>query len=209
MPKPPDSRSAPHPESPAEALTFLMEGNRRHQSGRVELHDHSPVSEERASRQMPFAAIVSCADSRVSPTLIFDVDRGNLFSSKVAGNSIDSGTLGSTEFAVKVLGVKLVMVLGHSNCGAVTAAIDVANGEASFPPDEYGAIGEVVDRIVPPIRELPSSEREISACVELNAAAQASDLAQREPIVKQAVEAGRIDVVAAVYDLETGAVSLL
>src|SRR4051812_11398440 len=138
-----------------------MEGNRRHQSGRIELHDHSPVSEERASRQMPFAAILSCADSRVSPTLIFDVDRGNLFSSKVAGNSIDSGTLGSTEFAVKVLGVKLVMVLGHSNCGAGPAAIEVAKGEASFPRNEYGALGEVVDRIVPPIRELPPSEREI------------------------------------------------
>ena len=186
-----------------------MEGNRRHQSGRVELHDHSPVGEEHASRQMPFAAIVSCADSRVSPTLIFDVDRGNLFSSKVAGNTIDSGTLGSTEFAVKVLGVKLVMVLGHSDCGAVTAAIDVANGEASFPQDEYGAIGEVVDRIVPPIRDLPPSEREISACVELNAAAQAAQLAERGPIVKRAVEEGRIEVVAAVYDLETGGVSLV
>lgn len=209
MSKPTDPRPAPHPETPEEALTVLMEGNRRHQGGRIELHDHSPVGEERASRQMPFAAIVSCADSRVSPTLIFDVDRGNLFSSKVAGNTIDSGTLGSTEFAVKVLGVKLVMVLGHSNCGAVTAAIDVANEKASFPPAEYGAIGEVVDRIVPPIRDLPPSERELSACVELNAAAQAADLAERGPIVKQAVEAGQIDVVAAVYDLETGGISLL
>jgi carbonic anhydrase len=158
---------------------------------------------------MPFAAIISCADSRVSPTLVFDVNRGNLFSSKVAGNTIDSGTLGSTEFAVKVLGVKLVMVLGHSNCGAVTAAIEVANGESSYPPDEYGAIGEVVDRIVPSIRDLPPAERTLPASVELNAAAQAADLAQRGPIVRQAVEAGQIAVVAAVYDIASGAVALL
>jgi carbonic anhydrase len=185
-----------------------MEGNRRHQGGRIELHDHSPVGEDRASRQMPFAAIISCADSRVSPTLIFDVDRGNLFSSKVAGNTIDSGTLGSTEFAVKLLGVKLVMVLGHSNCGAVTAAIDLANEQASYPTAEYGAIGEVVERIVPPIRGLPPAERTVQACVELNASTQAADLAGRGPIISRAVEDGQIEVLAAVYDLETGKVSL-
>jgi carbonic anhydrase len=186
-----------------------MEGNGRHQSGRVELHDYSPVGDDHANRQMPFAAIISCADSRVSPTLIFDVDRGNLFSSKIAGNTIDSGTLGSTEFAVKVLGVKLVMVLGHSNCGAVTAAIEVANGESSYPPEEYGAIGEVVDRIVPSIRDLPPADRTLPASVERNAAAQAADLAERRPIVRQAVESGQIAVVAAVYDIASGAVTLL
>jgi carbonic anhydrase len=197
------------PNGPEEALSLLMEGNRRHQSGRVELHDYSPVGDDRATRQMPFAAIISCADSRVSPTLVFDVDRGNLFSSKVAGNTIDSGTLGSTEFAVKVLGVKLVMVLGHSNCGAVTAAIEVANGESSYPADEYGAIGEVVDRIVPSIGDLPPAERTLPRAVEMNAAAQAADLAERGPIVRQAVEAGQIAVVAAVYDIASGAVALL
>jgi carbonic anhydrase len=197
------------PNGPEEALSLLMEGNRRHQSGRVELHDYSPVGDDRATRQMPFAAIISCADSRVSPTLVFDVDRGNLFSSKVAGNTIDSGTLGSTEFAVKVLGVKLVMVLGHSNCGAVTAAIEVANGESSYPADEYGAIGEVVDRIVPSIGDLPPAERTLPRAVEMNAAAQAADLAERGPIVRQAVEAGQIAVVAAVYDIASGAVELL
>jgi carbonic anhydrase len=101
-----------------------------------------------------------------------------------------------------------VMVLGHSNCGAVTAAIDVANGDASYPPDQYGAIGEVVDRIVPSIQDLSSAERTLPACVELNAAAQAADIAGRGPIVRQAVEAGQIEVVAAIYDLETGEVSL-
>jgi carbonic anhydrase len=199
----------PRPTNPEEALDLLLEGNRRHQEGKLELRDYSPVGEDRASKQMPFAAIISCADSRVSPTLIFDVDRGNLFSSKVAGNIIDSGTLGSTEFAVKVLGVKLVMVLGHSDCGAVKAAIEAANGTSSYPPDTYGAIGEVVGKVVPPIQGLPSADRTLPHCISINARAQADEIASREPIIKQAIADHQIAVVAAAYDIATGKVSLI
>jgi carbonic anhydrase len=197
------------PRNPDEALSILLEGNSRYQQGKRELRDHSPVGEERASRQMPFAAIISCADSRVSPTLIFDVERGNIFSSKVAGNSIDTGTLGSTEFAVKVLGVKLVMVLGHSDCGAVEAAIRVANGTSSYPPDEDGAIGEVVGKVVPPVQGVPPAERTLSHCISVNARAQADEIRSRDPIVKPAIAAQQIKVVAAVYDIKTGKVSLV
>ncbi len=197
------------PKNPDEALAVLLDGNRRHQEGKVELRDYSPAAEDRAIRQAPFAAIVSCADSRVSPTLIFDVDRGNIFSSKVAGNGIDSGTLGSTEFAVKVLGVKLVMVLGHSDCGAVKAAVGVADGTARYPEDEYGAIGEVVNRIVPPIQGIDPAERTLPNCISVNARAQADDLASRGPIVEPAIAERRIALVAAVYDIETGKVALV
>jgi carbonic anhydrase len=196
------------PKNPDEALAVLLDGNRRHQEGKLELRDYS-MTEDRASEQAPFAAIISCADSRVSPTLIFDVERGNIFSSKVAGNIIDSGTLGSTEFAVKILGVKLVMVLGHSNCGAVTAAIELAGGRASYPAEEFGAIGEIIERIVPVIGELPEAGGNREDCVRLNASAQAAEIAARGPIIKQAAEEGSIAVVAAVYDIETGRVSLL
>jgi carbonic anhydrase len=158
---------------------------------------------------MPFAAIITCADSRISPTLIFDVERGNIFVSKVAGNSIDTGTLGSTEYAVEVLGVKLVVVLGHSDCGAVKAAIGVANGTASYPPDKYGAIGALVDKIVPSIQGVPPAERDLSTCVAANVRAQAADIAARGPIVKQAIAAEQIAVVPAVYKIETGKVELL
>jgi carbonic anhydrase len=194
--------------NPEEALTLLMEGNRRHQEGKVELHDHSPA-EDRASGQQPFAAIVSCADSRVSPTLIFDVERGNIFTSKVAGNVIDPGTLGSTEFAVKVLGVRLVMVLGHSDCGAVKAAMEVASGASSYPPDTYGAIGEVVGKVVPAVEDVPPAERTVPRCISANVRAQADDLASRDPIIKPAIAAQQIMVVAAVYDIKTGKVSLV
>jgi carbonic anhydrase len=193
---------------PEEALALLVEGNRRHEHGQQELRDHSPVGDP-AGEQQPFAAIISCADSRVSPTLIFDLGRGNIFVSKIAGNSVDTGTLGSTEYAIAVLGVKLVLVLGHSDCGAVKAAMEVADGTSSYPPDTYGAIGAVVERLVSPIQSLPPGERTVPSCVSANARAQAADLASRGPIVKKAADSGQIAVAAGIYDIESRRVSFL
>jgi carbonic anhydrase len=198
-----------HPNTPAEALNVLEEGNRRYRRGEIMLRDYSPKEVKIASEQKPFAAIVTCSDSRLSPPLIFDLQHGNLFVSRVAGNSIDVGTLGSTEYAVAVLGVKLVMVLGHSNCGAVKSAIEVANGSASYPPDRYGAIGAVVEGCVPPIESIPADRRSVDRCIRVNARAQAESLAQRDPIIRPAVDDGKLQVVAAVYDIPTGEVSLV
>lgn len=198
-----------HPDTPDAALRALQEGNERHRTGASELRTHSPLADRHAEGQRPFAAIIACADSRVSPSLIFDLDRGNLFVSRVAGNTVDTGTLGSTEYAVAVLGVKLVMVLGHSGCGAVTAAIEVAGGRESYPQDRYGAIGAVVEAVVPAIESLPVERRDLPGCVAANARAQAAALAQREPIIAPAVAAGTLSVVAAVYEIETGRVELL
>jgi carbonic anhydrase len=198
-----------YPQTPAAALAALRAGNERHQAGNQELRNLSPLGERHADGQRPFAAIISCADSRVSTTLAFDLDRGNLFVSKVAGNTLDTGTVGSTEFAVAVLGVKLVMVLGHTDCGAVKAAIEVADGTRAYPPDEYGAIGPVVDAVVPAVESLPADQRALPDCVAANARAQAAELAGRGPIVGPAVEAGAVSVVAAVYEVESGRVELL
>lgn len=206
--KPGRGRRFPHPKDPQQALAILLKGNKRYRKGKLELRDYSPVGEDRASKQAPFAAIITCADSRVSPTLIFDVERGNIFVSKVAGNSVDIGTLGSTEYAIKVLGVKLLLVLGHSGCGAVKAAIGVANGTSSYPPDQYGAIGEFVQKLVPPIQSVPPP-RPLDTCVAVNASAQAADIRGRNPIVKPAADAGTIAVVPAVYEIKTGKVSLV
>jgi carbonic anhydrase len=200
---------APHPANPDAALKTLLKGNKRYQKNKLELRDYSPVGEDRANKQKPFAAIITCADSRVSPTLIFDVERGNIFVSKVAGNSIDTGTLGSTEYGVAVLGVKLIMVLGHSDCGAIKSAIGVANGTASFPPAQFGAIGPVVDLLVPPISALPPADRTTDNGVAANARYQAATIAEKGPIVKQAIAAGTIKVVAAVYNIANGKVSLV
>lgn len=200
---------APHPKTPAEALRILQAGNRRYRQGKLTLRDYSPVGEKRASEQKPFAAIITCADSRISPELIFDLERGNIFASRIAGNGIDSGTLGSTEYAIAVLGVKLVLVLGHSDCGAVKSAIAVVTEGKSYPSSKYGAIGEVIDLLVPTVKSLPADERTLARCVPANAIAQAQDLARRGPIVAPAVESGAIEVVAGVYNIANGAVSIV
>jgi carbonic anhydrase len=197
------------PQTPDEALRRLLRGNRRYRRGDLELRDYSPVGDRVAESQKPFAAIITCADSRISPTLVFDIGRGNLFVSRVAGNSVDTGTLGSTEYAVAVLGVKLVMILGHSDCGAVKAAIGVADGTATYPPDRFGAIGAFVDAIVPAVSAIPEGERSLDRAIDANAVAQAQELAASEPIIKPAVDNGSVRVVAAVYDVASGRVSLL
>jgi carbonic anhydrase len=199
----------PFPQTPAAALAALQAGNERHRAGKQELRNLSPLGERHADGQRPFAAIISCADSRVSTALAFDLDRGNLFVSKVAGNTLDTGTVGSTEFAVAVLGVKLVMVLGHTDCGAVKAAIEVADGARTYPADEYGAIGPVVDAVVPAVESLPPDRRGLPECVAANARAQAAKLAGTGPIIGPAVEAAEVSVVAAVYEVETGRIELL
>jgi carbonic anhydrase len=200
---------APHPKTPTEALRSLQAGNKRYRQGKLQLRDYSPVGERRAAEQKPFAAIITCADSRISPELVFDVERGNLFASRIAGNSIDTGTLGSSEYAVAVLGVKLIMVLGHSDCGAVKSAIDVVVNGKSYPESKYGAIGAVIDHLVPTVRSLPADERNLSRCVPANAITQADALARRGPIVAPAVASGKLRVVAAVYNIANGAVSIV
>lgn len=200
---------APHPKTPAEALRVLRAGNKRYRQGKLSLRDYSPVGERRAAEQKPLAAIITCADSRISPELVFDVERGNLFVSRIAGNSIDSGTLGSTEYAVAVLGVKLVMVLGHSDCGAIKAAIGTVTEGKSYPPAKYGAIGEVVNLLVPTVKSLPADQRTLARCIPANAIAQAKAIEAKGPIIAPAVAKGSVRVVAGVYNLANGAVSIV
>jgi carbonic anhydrase len=204
------SRSRPRPpRTPAEALRALLAGNRRYMSGKIRQLDYSQVGDRIAETQKPFAAIITCADSRISPPVIFDLGAGNVFVSRVAGNTIDTGSLGSTEYAVAELGVRLVMVLGHSNCGAVKAAIKVANGQARFPAEKFGAIGAMIEPVVAPIRRLPRRNRTLRRSIETNARAQARRLAQTDPIIRPAVRSRRLRVVAAVYDIGSGRVRVV
>ncbi|MGV1050259.1 MAG: carbonic anhydrase, partial [Solirubrobacterales bacterium] len=200
---------APHPQTPTEAVRLLQAGNKRYRQGKLQLRDYSPVGERRAAEQKPFAAIITCADSRISPELVFDVERGNLFVSRIAGNSIDTGTLGSSEYAVAVLGVKVIVVLGHSDCGAVKSAIEVVVDGKSYPASRYGAIGDVIDHLLPTVRSLPPDERHLARCVPANAIAQAGEIASPGPIIAPAIAAGALRVVAAVYNIANGAVSIV
>ena len=191
---------------PDDALDDLMAGNARFVSGDWSPQDHAPVGPEYAESQSPIAAVLTCADSRIAPSLIFDVKHDSLFTIRVAGNTVSTDTLGSIEFAVANLGVRLVMVLGHQNCGAVTAAMDVIAGHSSYPP---GAIATLVSRVEPAVRELAEDERSVEACVRANAQAVAAELAATEPIIAPAIAEGRLRVVPAYYDIATGAVTLL
>jgi carbonic anhydrase len=201
--------TAPHPKTPAEALRILQAGNKRYRQGRLQLRDYSPVGARRAAEQKPLAAIITCADSRISPELVFDIERGNIFVSRIAGNSIDVGTLGSTEYAVAVLGVKLVMVLGHSDCGAIKAAIGTVTEGKTYPAAKYGSIGKVIQGLVPTVKSLPADQRTLGRCVPANAIAQATDLAARGPIIAPAVASRAVQVVAGVYNIANGAVSIV
>ena len=136
-----------------------------------------------------FAAILTCADSRISPELIFDLAPGNLFITRIAGNGVDVGTLGSAEYALAMLGAKLVLVLGHSDCGAVKAALAVTQGVASYPAAKYGSIGEVVGVVLPAVQSVPPGEDALKRGVVANALAQAAALRDRDPIIAPAVQA--------------------
>jgi carbonic anhydrase len=206
-----DAFAAPfhRPATPNAAVAALTAGNKRYASGRWERRDYSPVGERRASAQKPFAAILSCADSRISATLVFDVERGNLFTAQVAGNTASADAIvGSLEYAVAVLGVHLILVLGHSDCGAVKAAIDVAAGKASYPAATYGAIGAMVDDVVPSIQSIDPAQRTLAHCVAVNASVQAQQLARTGPIIPQAIAASTLRVISASYDIATGRVVL-
>ncbi|MFA4929523.1 MAG: carbonic anhydrase [Patulibacter sp.] len=201
--------ASPRPRTPDGALKALLHGNARYRRNAWSRKDYSPVGEAQPTAQEPFAAVLTCADSRVSPPLIFDVERGNIFAAHVAGNSIDEGSLGSIEYAVAVLKVRVVMVLGHSDCGAVKAAMHVVDGSKTYDAEHYGAIGAFVDRVVPAVRALPDANRTLGRCVSSNARLQAADLAQRNPIIAPAVQRGEIKVVGAVYDIRTGRVRVV
>jgi carbonic anhydrase len=205
-----DARAAfVRPSTPDAALSALIEGNRRYRRGRWERRDYSPVGERRAVSQKPFAAILACADSRVSPPLVFDVERGNLFAAHVAGNSVDTGTLGSLEYSVAVLGVHVIVVLGHSDCGAVKSAIEVAAGRKSFPASKYGSIGEIVDAVVPAVKSLDPASRTLEHSIVANARRQAQVLSGSGPIIPAAIAAEQLKVVSAVYEIATGTTKIV
>src|SRR5271154_4652657 len=133
--EPPAPGAPPPPNAipPSEALKRLMDGNARYAANASNERDFSSGRAARAQAQYPFAAILSCADSRVAPEFAFDQGPGNLFVVRVAGNVMDNDSAASLEYAVRFLGVRLVLVLGHTNCGAVKAAIDVVKDGATLP----------------------------------------------------------------------------
>ncbi|MDO9427861.1 MAG: carbonic anhydrase [Methylobacterium sp.] len=188
-----------------EALETLKQGNRAYQTD-------SPVRAvqgrerriEIALGQTPFVVLVSCSDSRVSPEILFGRGLGELFIVRNAGNCVDTAALGSIEYAVSQLGVPLVLVMGHSRCGAVEAAIDVVKNNTVYP----GSIGRMIEPIVPAVlsqREKPGDF--VENCVRANVDRVVARLrGASEPSLIDPLKAGKLRIVGAAYSLDTGTV---
>jgi carbonic anhydrase len=201
------------PLTPDEALELLKAGNR-------DFLTDSPVrraeGRERrlqiAAGQKPFAVLVGCSDSRVSPELLFGRGLGELFIIRVAGNTVDVAAHGSVEYAISQLDVPLVVVLGHERCGAVHAALDVVEKNAQFP----GQIGDMIEPIIPAVLRARSEAGEgaseddlLQQAVIENVKRVVEDLKASGPLIQEPLAAGKLKIVGAHYDLEEGTVEFL
>jgi carbonic anhydrase len=199
--------AAPNAISPDEALKRVMDGNARYASNMPANKDFSAGRAARALGQHPIAAILSCADSRVAPELAFDQGPGELFVVRVAGNFVNDDGIASIEYGVKFLGVPLVMVLGHSGCGAVDAAIKVLKDRAQLP----GHLPQLVNSIKPAVeaaKQKNPPDLLAEATVE-NVRLSMRRLASADPIVSSGVKEGNVKVVGGVYDIRSGIVTLV
>ena len=189
--------------SAKQAAAMLFAGNRRYVAGETE---HPNQSGERraevAGGQAPFAIVLGCSDSRVPPEIIFDAGLGDLFVIRVAGNIIDDAVLGSIEYAAVHLGTPLVVALGHAGCGAVTAAVSGADAEGHLPC--------VLSAIRPAVEKAERRPGDVTDhAIRANAKMAASQMTERSSVLAGLVQAGKLQVIAAYYDLTTGRVEKL
>lgn len=194
--------------TPEVAMTRLMDGNARYASGYA-AHPHANAARrvEISTAQRPFATILTCADSRVAPELIFDQGLGDLFVIRVAGNVVDDAILASIEYAALHLGSTLVMVLGHERCGAVKATLDTLAGRGD-PEDRETRIGALAALISPAARAVPAGiQDQLDVAVSLNAAHAAGEIFAGSRPLRARVLAGQLKIVAARYDLDDGRVT--
>jgi carbonic anhydrase len=190
----------------SEALAELQAGNQRYVTGTHTHHDYGPERPELAETQKPFAMIVGCSDSRVSPELAFDQSRGRLFVVRVAGNFVDNSGLASIEYGAAVLGAPLVVVLGHTSCGAIKATIDVLTKGATLP----GHLPGLVENLKPAVEKAQSESGSLlDNATRENVLLAMQKLQTSQPVLAPLVEQNKLKVVGGVYDLSTGMVNLV
>jgi len=196
----PRSAGAQSTKTPDEALKALMDGNARFTANRLTsfTEDLTILAQKTAEKQEPFASVLACADSRVPVEIIFDQSIGHVFVNRVAGNIASPEIIASLEYGAAVLGSRLVMVLGHGACGAVSAAVagKAVPGQISAL---YAPLRPAVDQAGP----------DVEAAIRANARIQASILRSASPVIVDLAARNAIKVVAAYYDLASGAVTLL
>ena len=194
--------------SPAEALAALKLGN-EHYVGHPELCSIDLAAQRSAvaGGQAPWATVISCADSRVPPELIFGGRGvGELFVARNAGNLVDNATLGTAEYGSAVLGSPLIVVLAHTSCGAIKAACDVVTKNATYP----GVIGPMIEPILPAALAVRSDPGDfVTNAAKESAKRTAGRLAASSTLIAGLVGAGKLKIVAAIYDLQTGVVTYL
>ena len=191
--------------SPQDALAKLRAGNARFVAGQSRARDLSAQVRATAEGQYPFAVIVSCLDSRQPIELIFDQGIGDVFNARVAGNVLNDDILGSLEFACKVSGSKLILVLGHSNCGAIKGAADGV---------ELGKLTGLLARIKPAMAQVPDDGQPrtsknphfIEKVAETNVRVVMQQIREQSPILREMIEKGQIILEGGVYDLSSGKV---
>lgn len=194
--------------TPDDVLRLLKQGNQRFISGTVTRRDHSAQVRDAVNGQFPKAVILSCIDSRVPVEDVFNQGIGDIFVARVAGNFENTDILGSMEYATKVSGSKLVLVLGHESCGAIKAAIDGV---------KLGNITAMLENLKPAVEALSGYKGEktganpefVHLVAEKNVRLTMDRIRERSPIMKEMEEEGQIKIVGGLYDMKTGEVTFL
>ena len=192
--------------SPDASLKRLLEGNERYVAGVSKRHDFRHEREALAGGQNPYAGILSCADSRIAPEYAFDSGRGDLFVCRVAGNFANDETIASLEYGVAVLGIPLILVLGHDSCGAVDAAIKSVRDDKPLP----GHMPSLVTAIAPAVKAVSRQTGDIlGKAIRQNVVDNVAKLKSATPILSAAVEQNKLKVVGGVYRLNDGRVDII
>jgi carbonic anhydrase len=204
-----EAKAPPKPEnvvSPDASLKRLMEGNQRYVGGLARRHDFKHEREALAGGQNPYAAILSCADSRIAPEYAFDTGRGDLFVCRVAGNFAAEETVASLEYAVAVLAVPLILVLGHDACGAVDATIKSLKDGKPLP----GHMPSLVTALAPSVKAVADQPgNALDNAILQNVKDTVAKLKAATPILSDAVEQNKIKVVGGIYRLKDGKVDMV
>lgn len=196
--------------TPKKAIQFLKEGNERFQGNLKANRNLLQQVNETKDGQFPFATILSCIDSRVSAELVFDQGLGDIFSIRIAGNFVNEDILGSMEFACKLAGTKLIVVLGHTSCGAVKGACDHAR---------LGNLTKLINKIEPAVEAIKEPKDEslrnsknldfVDAVAVKNVEMTLDNIKEQSPILKEMEDNGEIAIVGAMYDISDGKVTFL
>jgi len=204
-----EAKTPPKPQnvlSPDASLERLLKGNTRYVNGVSLRHDFKHEREALAGGQNPYAAILSCADSRIAPEYAFDSGRGDLFVCRVAGNFANAESIASLEYSVAVLNVPLILVLGHDSCGAIDAAIKSLKDGTTLP----GRLPSLVEGVAPAVKAvLAQGGDTLDKAIRQNVIDNVATLSKATPILSAAVEQKKLRVVGGVYGLKDGKVKMV